>query len=94
MMAIAMPRTIHALVDHNMHRTWEDPAPLVGIGSHGSRTRKVRHAIGHVQGMTSEAYNERLQQALERSTRRTLRRMWITLTVMVGGWGVLIAVFA
>ncbi len=44
--------------------------------------------------MTRVTYNERLQEALERSTRRTLRRMWITLTVVIGGWSVLIALFA
>lgn len=42
--------------------------------------------------MIREVHDERLQAALERATRRTVRRLWISLAVMLSGWSVLVAV--
>lgn len=44
--------------------------------------------------MSRTEYNEKLRQAVTESTRRTLRRLWITMMVVVGGWGVMIALAA
>ncbi len=52
----------------------------------------VRHGIGMVMRMLRDVDQERLQAALEQATRRTMRRLWISLAVVLGGWSVLVAV--
>ena len=51
-----------------------------------------RHGIGMVMRMTRDVDQERLQAALEQATRRTMRRLWISLAVVLSGWSVLVAV--
>jgi len=51
-----------------------------------------RHGIGMVMRMTRDVDHERLQAALEKATRRTMRRLWISLAVVLSGWSVLVAV--
>jgi hypothetical protein len=50
-----------------------------------------RHGIGIVVRMTRDVHHERLQAALEQATRRTVRRLWVSLAVGLGGWCLLIA---